>query len=100
MTHAATIVGIDVAKDWLDVCVLPSQQRLRVANDAAGWRQIRALCRPGTIVGLEASGGYERGVLRALLAKGIEVRRITPYRLRRYAQAMGIKAKTDRLDAE
>jgi transposase len=99
MTQIAHVVGIDVAKDWLDVCVLPDQTRLRVANDAAGWRTIRAVCRKGAVVGLEASGGYERGVLRALIAKGVEVRRINPYRLRHYAQALAIKAKNDRLDA-
>lgn len=98
MAQIAHVVGIDVAKDWLDVCVLPERTRLRVVNDEKGWREIRALCRKA-VVGLEASGGYERGVLRALLARGVEVRRINPYRLRRYAQALGIKAKTDRLDA-
>lgn len=99
MTHKANVVGIDVAKDWLDLCVQPGQHRLRVANDAAGWREIGALCGRGTVVGLEASGGYEQGVLRALLARGVEVRRINPYRLRHYAQALGIRAKNDRLDA-
>lgn len=99
MAQIAHVVGIDVAKDWLDVHVLPDQTRLHLTNNAEGWRQIRALCRKTTVVGLEASGGYERGVLRALLAKGVEVRRINPHRLRHYAQAVGIKAKTDRLDA-
>jgi transposase len=100
MTQNASVVGIDVAKEWLDVCVLPGRHRLRVANHPDGWRQVKALCRKGAVVGLEASGGYEQGVLRALLAKGVEVRRINPYRLRHYAQALGIRAKNDRLDAE
>ena len=99
MTQIDPVVGIDVSKDWLDVCVRPGEKRLRVANDAAGWREVLAACRRGAVVGLEASGGYEKGVMRALLARGVEVRRINPYRLRRYAQALGIKAKTDRLDA-
>lgn len=100
MAQKATVVGIDVSKDWLDGCVLPSEQRWRIGNDAAGWREIGALCGRGTVVGLEASGGYEKGVVRALLARGVEVRRINPYRLRRYAQALGLKAKTDPIDAK
>ena len=99
MTQNAPVVGIDVAKDWLDLCVLPANTRLRVPNDAKGWREVQKACREGTVVGLEASGGYEQGVTRALLARGVEVRRINPYRLRHYAQALGIRAKNDRLDA-
>ncbi len=99
MAHKDRVVGIDVAKDELDLCVWPERTRLRVPNTPDGWRQARAACR-GAVVGLEASGGYERGVLRCLLADAIEVRRINPYRLRHYAKALGIKAKNDRLDAE
>ena len=50
-------------------------------------------------IGLEPSGGYERGVLRALLAAGLSVRRINPNRLRQFARARGALAKNDRIDA-
>lgn len=99
MAQITPVVGIDVAKDWLEVFVLPDQAHLRLTNDAPGWRQVKAVCRPGAVVGLEASGGYETGVMRALLAAGVEVRRINPHRLRHYAKALAVKAKTDRLDA-
>ena len=39
-TKAQSSVGIDVSKDWLDVCVLPGGERLRVANTRAGIRQL------------------------------------------------------------
>src|SRR5215510_6715530 len=45
------------------------------------------------------SGGYERGIIRALLAAGLSVRRINPNKLRQFARARGVLAKNDRLDA-
>jgi transposase len=55
--------GIDVAKDRLDVMVLPEQQSFAVRNDAAGWAELIARLRGLAIaaIGLEATGGYERG---------------------------------------
>ena len=93
--------GIDVAKDSLDVVVLPEQQCLLVRNDAAGWAELVKQLRGLSIaaVGLEASGGFERGVMRALLAANMAVHRINPFKLRQFAKASGILAKSDRLDA-
>jgi transposase len=98
MTQTQRFVGIDVSKDGLDFETLPGSTRHHLDNTEAGWREARTLCR-GAIVGLEPSGGYERGLTRSLLGAGIEVRRVNPYQLRHYAEALGIKAKTDRLDA-
>jgi len=93
--------GIDVAKDSLDVVVLPEQQCLLVRNDAACWAELVKQLRGLSIaaVGLEASGGFERGVMRALLAANMAVHRINPFKLRQFAKASGILAKSDRLDA-
>lgn len=94
-------VGIDTSKDWLDVAVFEGAERWRVGNDAAGWAELaKALRRRrAVVVGIEASGGYERGVMRALAKAGVDVRRINPLRLRRFAEAAGVKAKNDRIDA-
>jgi len=54
---------------------------------------------PIAAIGLEPSGGYERGLIRALLAAGFSVRRINPNKLRQFARARGVLAKNDRLDA-
>jgi site-specific recombinase XerC len=40
-------------------------------------------------IGLEASGGYERGAMRALLAAGMPARQINPFKLRQFARASG-----------
>jgi transposase len=94
-------VGIDTSKGWLDVEILETAERFRVDNDAAGWAELvrRLKGRPLAAVGIEASGGYERGPIRAMLKAGLPVRRLNPLRLRRFAQACGIKAKNDQLDA-
>src|SRR5260370_18961603 len=93
--------GIDVSKDRLDITVLPDEQCSSVSNDAAGWAELIEQLRGSliTAIGVEASGGYERGVVRALLAAGMSVRQINPYKLRQFPRASGILAKNDRLDA-
>ena len=79
--------GIDVSKDRLDVVVLPEGWFFSVSNDTAGWAELVARLRPLIVsaIGLEPSGGYERGIIRALLAAGLSVRRINPNKLRQFA---------------
>lgn len=101
MTPRTPTVGIDVSKDTLDVAVEPTGEHFTVANDAAGWQ---ALCvRLETIgvraIGIEPSGGYEHGVIGALLQAGLPVEMVDPWRLRQFAKSCGVLAKTDRLDA-
>jgi transposase len=93
--------GIDVSKDRLDVMLLPEEECASVSNDAAGWAKLVEQLRGFSIgaIGLEASGGYERGVMRALLAAGISVRQVNPLKLRQFARASGVLAKNDPLDA-
>ena len=62
--------GIDVSKDRLDVVVLPEGWFFSVSNDTTGWAELVVRLRPLAVsaIGLEPSGGYERGIIRALLA--------------------------------
>ena len=94
-------VGIDTSKRWLDVHVSPADERLRVANSYSGIRQLkRWLLRYDiALVVVEATGKWHRHVHRSLVASAIPVAVVDPYRVRRFAQAQGIFAKTDRLDA-
>src|SRR4030081_681400 len=93
--------GIDVSKERLDVVVLPEGWFFAVSNDTAGWAELVARLHPLAVsaIGLEPSGGYERGIIRALLAAGFSVRRINPNKLRQFARARGALAKNDRIDA-
>src|SRR2546422_7477363 len=93
--------GIDVSKDRLDVMILPEERRSSVSNDASGWAKLVKQLRGSLIaaIGIEASGGYERGVVRALLAAGMPVRQVNPFKLRQFARASGVLAKNDPLDA-
>jgi transposase len=56
--------------------------------------------RPVRAIGIEPSGGYERGVGKALHKAGLPVRNVNPYKLRNLARAHGKKAKNDRIDAK
>ena len=93
--------GIDVSKDRLDVVVLPEGRLFRSLTTRPAGPSSSPGCADAriTAIGLEPSGGYERGVLRALLAAGLSVRRINPNKLRQFARARGVLAKNDRLDA-
>ncbi len=100
-TKAKSSVGIDTSKCWLDVHVLPSNERRRVANSCAGIRQLKRwlLRHDIALVVIEATGKWHRPVHRSLVASAIPVAMVDPYRVRKFAQAQGIVAKTDRLDA-
>jgi transposase len=93
--------GIDVSKDRLDIMVLPEEQCFSVSNDPAGWVDLVERLSGSSIaaIGIEASGGYERGVMRALLAADLPVRQVNPFKLRQFARASGVLAKSDPLDA-
>ena len=102
MAQMVATAGIDVSKDRLDVAVHPSGEQFSVANDGAGWRALIARLKPlgARAIGLEASGGYERGAVIALLEAGLPVRSVNPWKLRLFAKAAGVLAKNDRLDAQ
>ena len=97
----ATVVGIDVSKDRLDVHVLPSKEAFVVARDGEGLEELIARLRPlaPQLVGLEATGGLESVVAAALAAAGLPVVVINPAQIRAYAQALGKRAKSDPIDA-
>jgi len=100
-TKAKSNVGIDVSKDWLDVHVLPADQRLRVPNDCQGFRQLKRWLKHFelALVVVEATGKWHRPVQRSLAASAIPVAVVDPFRVRMFAKASGILAKTDRIDA-
>jgi len=93
--------GIDVCKSWLDAHVLPEGCSLRVVNDARGHRRLIAWLSQYAVslIAIEATGKWHRQVHRMLHARGFQVAVVNPRRARLFAEAIGLLAKTDRLDA-
>jgi len=95
-------VGIDISKDKFDVAVLGQKLVKQVANTKRGiakfTKQMYQLD-PKLIV-VEATGGYEELLVLELYAAGLPVALVSPQRVRHYARARGLLAKTDVLDAQ
>jgi len=70
-------------------------------NTPCGWSQLLAVLVEAGIgrVGIEATGGYERGVARHLQAAGLTVVVLQPKQVKAFAQLHLRRAKTDRIDA-
>jgi transposase len=96
-----TICGVDVCKRRLDAWVAPGGAFASFSNDLAGIAALAAFCRDRGVelVAMEATGGYERQAFLLLWQHGIACGLTNPKNVRRYAEAMGILEKTDRLDA-
>lgn len=99
--HSTLIAGIDVAKDTLDLAIHGQAARLCVANDTAGWRRIAAVLHHAEVrrVGLEATGGYERGIASHLRHAGFDVRLLQPLQTKAFARLHLKRAKNDAIDA-
>jgi len=95
------IVGIDVAKDRLDVAVRPSGEAFVVERNAAGLEVLVARLRELSpyLVALEATGGYETVVAAGLAGAALPVVVVNPAQVRAFAKALGQRAKTDPIDA-
>lgn len=94
-------LGIDVSKEWLDICLWPQRTITRHTNTPEG---IGALVQelsahPVEHIVLEPSGGYEKSALQSLQEHGLPVSRVNARQIRDYARATGRLAKTDKLDA-
>lgn len=100
--HSILAAGIDTGKEVLDVALSRGEARLRVDNSAKGWSELAAWLKRHHVerIGIEASGGYERGVVAALRQKGFAVIVFQPIQVRAYATFSLKRAKNDRIDAK
>jgi len=98
---SSKVGGVDVGKGRLDVAVHGLEDELAVENTPTGFSELIAWLKAREVgrVGLEATGGYERGVRAALEQAGFEVVVHQPLEVRRFAQLKRRRAKNDRLDA-
>ena len=102
MDHStAPSVGVDISKDHLDACLYPGGEARRFSNDAKGHRALTTWLSPRRVARIvfEATGAYHRTLERALAAADLPAAKINPRQARRFAEAIGRLAKTDRCDA-
>jgi transposase len=96
------LIGVDVAKDTLEFAVRHDGKVERggeVPNRQEGIESLLEQIGTPALVVMEATGGYERAVARRLMDAGLKVAIVNPRRAREFANALGILAKTDRIDA-
>jgi len=101
---AATVarnVGLDISKDTLDVAIHPEGRGFRIANTPEGHRALIKRLEGFEIARIvfEATGVYHRLLQKALVEAGLPWVKVNPRQARRFAQAAGKLAKTDRCDA-
>jgi transposase len=102
MTTSFSSIGIDISKSTLDVHGLPASVPCRFANNSEGIAHLRACLRKCSVhlIVCEPSGGYERDIITALQAAALPVALVNARRVRDFARARGILAKTDKIDAK
>lgn len=95
------VVGIDVSKDKLDVCLRPAGDVFAVSRNAAGLSDLveRLKDLPVALIAIEATGGFETVVAASLASAGLPVAVVNPGQVRAFARALGQRAKTDPIDA-
>src|SRR5512146_1614948 len=101
-TSSEMYMGIDVSKGRLDVAALGQERVWQVENTSDGIARLVGQMQewqPELIV-VEATGGYQRAVVEALFHAGLCVAVVNPVRVRQFARACGLVAKTYKLDAQ
>jgi Transposase. len=101
MKEEFVYVGVDMAKRYLDAAM--GNEKRRFSNDAVGHREliqwVKQLSAPVQVI-CDSSGGYERALVQALARGRVKISLVPANRVRQFARAAGILAKTDRIDAE
>jgi len=94
-------LGVDITKSHLDAAI--GNEKWRFANEAVGHRElirwIKAMKTSVQVI-CEPSGGYERALVRALVSAQLAISLVPANRVRQFARAAGILAKTDHIDAK
>jgi transposase len=96
-------IGVDVSSRTFEASLgAEAAKGAQFPNDEAGFAAFAAWCGDAlanALVVCEATGGYEAAFIGFLVARGVRVHRATPYLVKSYIRSLGLKAKTDRIDA-
>ena len=100
-TNPTLVIGIDVAKDTLEVACSRGEH-WSCPNDSKGQRALRErlVSLHCDVIVLEATGGYEAALVGTLAQAKLPVVVVNPRQVRQFARAVGKLAKTDRIDAQ
>jgi len=101
-TSSSVFVGIDISMRSLEVAFHGMNKIYSFFNNAEDISRLIVflLEKRTTLVVVEATGGYEKALVQALNSSSIPVSVVLPKRIRDFARAQGISAKTDKLDAK
>jgi len=101
MKEELVYLGVDIAKSHLDAAI--GNEKRRFSNDTIGHRElikwVKQVQAPVQVI-CESSGGYERALVQGLARARVQISLVQANRVRQFARAAGILAKTDRIDAE
>lgn len=94
-------IGIDISKANLDIHRLSDGKIMCFSNCAVGFKALAKFCAKTSVtrVVYEATGSYHGGLERAL-GSHLPLVKVNPLQARRFAQAQGVRAKTDAVDAK
>lgn len=92
--------GVDVCSEFLDVAQHGSERVTRLPNTPAAIRTWVSSLSAGSTVAMESTGRYHEALAHAAHARGLTVHVLDPRAVRKYAQGVGTRGKTDRLDAQ
>ncbi len=101
MKEKLVYLGVDIAKSYLDAAI--EKETRRFSNDTIGHRELIKWVKQMKVsvqVICESSGGYERALVQGLARARLKISLVQANRVRQFARAAGILAKTDRIDAE
>lgn len=93
------ILGCDLARGWLDVHALPAGTTARIGNAKPALARWAAALDPDSLVVFEATSGCDGPLIEVLAARGLRFARVNPRQAREFARALGVLAKTDKVDA-
>ncbi len=94
-------VGVDVGKSKLDIVLHPLDLHFQISNDEESILKVVHVLKKRNIerIVVEATGRYEHAFVFACDQANLPIVVVNPISIRRYAQAIGVLAKTDKIDA-
>ena len=93
------VIGCDLARGWIDTHALPSGTTARIENTTEAVTRWTASLPGEALVVFEATSGCDGSLIAALSGRVIRFARVNPRQAREFARALGVPAKTDRVDA-